>query len=42
MVNPGDKAPNLILKTIDEQPMALAETWRTGKNVLLVFLRHLG
>lgn len=43
MVKPGQKAPSLILKTVEGQEMALAEMWRKEqKNVVLVFLRHLG
>jgi hypothetical protein len=35
-------APDVLLVTIDGKPISLAETWRGGQNVLLVFLRHLG
>jgi hypothetical protein len=41
MLYPGDKAPDLLLKTIEGQDMALADMWRNGRNTLLVFLRHL-
>lgn len=42
MLRIGDKAPDLRLTTLDEQPISLAETWRGGHTALLVFLRHLG
>ncbi len=41
MLQPGDKAPNVVLKTLDGSDIALAEMWN-GRQVLLVFLRHLG
>lgn len=42
MLQPGDKAPDFILNTLDGQPISLSDTLRSGHNVLLVFLRHLG
>jgi len=39
---PGDPAPNATLMTVEGQPVPLAEAWRSGHKVLLVFLRHLG
>ena len=42
MLKPGHKAPNLTLKTVDGRDIALADAWRTGRHVVLVFLRHLG
>ncbi len=38
----GTPAPKVMLTTMDGQIISLAETWRSGQNVLLVFLRHLG
>ena len=38
----GDKAPGFALQTLDGQPFSLSDTVRKGRNVLLVFLRHLG
>ena len=35
-------APEVSLVTTDGAPISLAETWQSGQNVLLVFLRHLG
>ena len=37
-INPGD----VTLMTVEGQTVSLAEAWRSGHNVLLVFLRHLG
>lgn len=42
MLKPGQKAPSLILKTVEGQDIALADTWCEGRNIVLVFLRHLG
>ena len=42
MLHPGDKAPEIKLKTVEGQTIALANIWREGHNILLVFLRHLG
>lgn len=42
MIKPGQKAPSLSLTTIDGQEIALAEMWREGRAMVLVFLRHLG
>ncbi len=42
MVSVGDKAPDVMLATLEGQPLALADMWRGGRNVVLVFLRHLG
>jgi peroxiredoxin len=41
MLQPGDKAPSVYLKTLDGPDIALAEMWNR-RQVLLVFLRHLG
>ncbi len=42
MLQPGDKAPDFSLDTLDGQRFTLSATLATGQNVLLVFLRHLG
>ena len=43
MLKTGQKAPSLILKTVEGQEMALADMWSAKQqNVVLVFLRHLG
>lgn len=42
MVNVGDKAPDLTLHSADGRQVSLTDTLRGGRNVLLVFLRHLG
>jgi peroxiredoxin len=41
-VQPGDPAPDVTLMTLEGKTVPLAETWRGGRHVLLVFLRHLG
>ncbi len=38
----GQPAPNVMLTTLDGQPVPLARAWQTGQPALLVFLRHLG
>jgi hypothetical protein len=38
----NDAAPDVRLLDLNRQPIPLAEMWRGGRNVLLVFLRHLG
>lgn len=42
MLREGSLAPDFTLSTGDGQPVSLSETLRSGHNVLLVFLRHLG
>ena len=42
MLKPGDKAPDVVLENLEGQTMTLSAYWQQGKNVLLVFLRHLG
>jgi hypothetical protein len=37
----GQAAPDVLLKTIDGQAIALAETWQGNQHTLLIFLRHL-
>ncbi len=38
----GDAAPDFTLRTADGQTVSLSETLHSGRNVLVVFLRHLG
>lgn len=42
LIKSGNRAPDVTLTTVEGQAISLAETWRTGQNVVLVFLRHLG
>lgn len=42
MVQVGDPAPDSHLQTTDGQIVSLAEAWRSGRQALLIFLRHLG
>ena len=42
MVNVGDAAPDLRLSTADDVSIALHDVIKGGRNVVLVFLRHLG
>ena len=42
MLRSGDRAPDFSLTTAHGEPISLSETLRDGRNVLLVFLRHLG
>jgi peroxiredoxin len=38
----GQKAPNIELKTLAGEPVALDSLWGNGRSsVLLIFLRHL-
>ncbi|MGB5932413.1 MAG: hypothetical protein WBH57_05040 [Anaerolineae bacterium] len=41
MLKPSDIAPDFTLDTVDGEPIALSDTLRSGRNALLVFLRHL-
>ncbi len=41
-LKPGDVAPNFILQTVEGASFSMQEILRSGQNVLLVFLRHLG
>jgi peroxiredoxin len=38
----GKKANEIILDTVEGETFTLSEELQKGKNVLLVFLRHLG
>jgi peroxiredoxin len=38
----GDLAPDAKLSDLEGHEVSLANSWRSGQNVLLVFLRHLG
>jgi len=40
MVAEGDKAPDFSLQTVDGETVSLSEY--RGRNVLLIYLRHLG
>lgn len=42
MLREGSIAPDFTLNTVDGQPVSLNDTLRSGRNALLVFLRHLG
>jgi peroxiredoxin len=42
MLNRNDIAPNFSLSDTDGKTLSLNEILRSGNNVLLVFLRHLG
>ena len=37
----GQQAPNVTVKNMAGETVELAEMWRAGRNVLLIFLRHL-
>ena len=37
----GQQAPNIEVRNMAGETVDLAETWRAGRNVLLIFLRHL-
>ena len=38
----GDHAPEFHLLAVDREPYSLSEVIARGRNVLVVFLRHLG
>jgi len=38
----GETAPDFVLPTAEGEPISLGDVLRRGRNVLLVFLRHLG
>ena len=40
--NAGDPAQDFTLQNVDGNMISLADQLQDGKNVLLVFLRHLG
>lgn len=42
MLKIGDPAPDVTLMTITGETVSLAETWRSERHILLIFLRHLG
>lgn len=42
MLTIGDLAPEVKLATITGESVSLAQTWRSGRHALLIFLRHLG
>ncbi|MEM9776865.1 MAG: hypothetical protein AAF902_19955 [Chloroflexota bacterium] len=37
----GQIAPDLKLMTKEEEPIQLSQAWGNGRNVLIIFLRHL-
>lgn len=37
----GQPAPNVTLRTIENEFVNLATSWESGQNALLIFLRHL-
>ena len=40
MVGKGDEAPDFALQTVDGETLSLSQF--RGRDVLLIFLRHLG
>jgi peroxiredoxin len=42
MLKPGGIAPDFTLYTVDGQSVSLKDRLHRGRNILLVFLRHLG
>jgi len=38
----GDKAPNFTLPAINGESVTLSDSLKSGENILLIFLRHLG
>jgi len=42
MFDVGDEAPNLTLPTAAGPSVSLSEFLEEGRDVLLIFLRHLG
>ncbi|HFD39898.1 MAG TPA: redoxin domain-containing protein [Anaerolineae bacterium] len=42
MLKNGDPAPDFTLTTVDGRSVSLSDALHRGRNVLLVFLRHLG
>ncbi len=37
----GKPAPDVALMTLEDEPIQLSEAWSNGRNVLIIFLRHL-
>ncbi len=37
----GQAAPDVPLVTIDGEPIALSQAWKSGEHALIIFLRHL-
>lgn len=37
----GQTAPDVTLRTVDNEAVQLAQAWSGGRNALLIFLRHL-
>ena len=42
MLKQGSIAPDFALPTADGQAVSLNDVLRSGRHVLLIFLRHLG
>lgn len=42
MVQVGQKAPDVLLQTLDSRFQSLSAYWGNGRSALLLFLRHLG
>ncbi|MFC2029705.1 hypothetical protein ACFLWA_03145 [Chloroflexota bacterium] len=42
LLKPGDAAPDFELEAAQGQSISLSRTLRDDRNILLVFLRHLG
>lgn len=42
MLEAGDRAKDFRLETARSNPVSLGEVLSGGRNVLMVFLRHLG
>lgn len=40
-LRPGQRAPNITLKTLDGTAVPLSSLWGNGRSALLIFLRHL-
>ena len=41
-LKPGDKAPNIALRTVEGQMLSLHSDQQEERSTLLIFLRHLG
>jgi hypothetical protein len=42
VLEPGSRAPDGEVRTLDGDVVRLGDAWREGRTALLVFLRHLG
>ena len=41
MIQVGDEAPDVKLKTVADRPVCLSQIWQHGHHALVIFLRHL-